>query len=240
MPLWPPAEGDSLTASGLDSLAAVELSSSLSTTLGVPLPGTLVFDYPSVTAMAEYILSIMRPAKPEHIAQTNALPTDTLLAVPAGIPLQHGARLLVSLQMCTRLPVGYRGDTAGDITARASDSIRLVPFDRWDLEALRVRLAFATLRAVFVGVFLQPRFYTNHIASSQPSQTERQVSTACPSWRVFGWHRQVRCQRFWHLRSGGGADGSTTAFAARGGFSFKTRIVCTVPGSRNTVDAQSG
>lgn len=92
--------------------------------------------------MAEYILSIMRPAKPKHVAQTNALPTDRLLAVATGVPLQHGGRLLVSLQMCMRLPVGYREDTAGDITARTSDSIRLVPFDRWDLESLRVRLAW--------------------------------------------------------------------------------------------------
>ncbi len=40
---------------GLDSLMTVELRNALSTTLGRPLPGSLVFDYPTLAAMANFL-----------------------------------------------------------------------------------------------------------------------------------------------------------------------------------------
>lgn len=43
------------SAGAFDSLSAVELSNSLVAILGLKLPATLVFDYPSVTAIAEYL-----------------------------------------------------------------------------------------------------------------------------------------------------------------------------------------
>jgi acyl carrier protein len=46
---------ESLMAAGLDSLGAVELKNSLEGRLGLQLPGTLVFDYPSVAAIAGFI-----------------------------------------------------------------------------------------------------------------------------------------------------------------------------------------
>ena len=44
-----------LAAGSFDSLAAVELTNGLNTALNLKLPGTLVFDYPSVQAIAEHI-----------------------------------------------------------------------------------------------------------------------------------------------------------------------------------------
>ncbi len=44
-----------LMAAGLDSLGAVELRNSLEAKFGMSLPSTLVFDYPSATAMAQHI-----------------------------------------------------------------------------------------------------------------------------------------------------------------------------------------
>ena len=40
---------------GLDSLGAVELRSSLQTKLGIELPATLTFDYPTIASIAKYL-----------------------------------------------------------------------------------------------------------------------------------------------------------------------------------------
>lgn len=44
-----------LFALGMDSLTAVELKNRLQTAIGHPLPSTLLFDYPNVEALAEYL-----------------------------------------------------------------------------------------------------------------------------------------------------------------------------------------
>ncbi len=44
-----------LMESGLDSMSAVELRNNLSGLLGAPLPATVTFDYPSISALAGYI-----------------------------------------------------------------------------------------------------------------------------------------------------------------------------------------
>ena len=44
-----------LTELGLDSLMAVDLCNGLSNTLGRTLPATLLFDYPTVNALAKYL-----------------------------------------------------------------------------------------------------------------------------------------------------------------------------------------
>ena len=48
----PPSPDAPLMSSGLDSLGAVELRNTLEAALGVSLPGTLVFDYPTSEAIA--------------------------------------------------------------------------------------------------------------------------------------------------------------------------------------------
>lgn len=51
------AADEPLMAAGLDSLSSVEFRNSLESRLGQELPSTLIFDYPSITAIVNYIIS---------------------------------------------------------------------------------------------------------------------------------------------------------------------------------------
>lgn len=51
----PPAMDQPLQELGIDSIGAVELRNSLSSTLGIKLPATAMFDYPTVGAMIGYV-----------------------------------------------------------------------------------------------------------------------------------------------------------------------------------------
>ena len=51
-----------LMAAGLDSLSSVELRNSLEGKLGLELPTTLVFDYPTMAALAGFLASKIQPA----------------------------------------------------------------------------------------------------------------------------------------------------------------------------------
>ncbi len=116
---------------GFDSLLAVEMSSSLSSSLGVKLPGTLVFDYPSVDAMAAYIHAQLAPAR-----ATAALVTNPELSIQVVADTQAVQSMLFNIHIASRLPEGHWG--AREPLLPGFDGISLVPFDRWDLEAPRV------------------------------------------------------------------------------------------------------
>eukprot|EP00959_Pyramimonas_sp_CCMP1952_P285761 5975024-Pyramimonas_sp.AAC.1 len=51
--------GDPLLSAGLDSLGALEVRSALASDFGAELPGTLVFDYPSVEAITVYLSDLL-------------------------------------------------------------------------------------------------------------------------------------------------------------------------------------
>ncbi|WP_369214590.1 acyl carrier protein [Streptomyces flavofungini] len=87
---------------GLDSLTALELRNHLSTATGLRLPATLVFDYPTPTALAEHFVSELTdddaPQGPSLLAELDRI--DTLLAAGdpdeitrAGLALRLGQML---------------------------------------------------------------------------------------------------------------------------------------------------
>jgi acyl carrier protein len=68
---------------GLDSLMAVELRNRLGAGLGLgrSLPATLVFDYPTMTALSRYLAGQFGPAAPAPATQ--ARPADGVTAIDA-------------------------------------------------------------------------------------------------------------------------------------------------------------
>ena len=122
-----------LMAAGLDSLGAVELRNALEGALGISLPGTLVFDYPSVDAMTQFILS--------QIPAADAAAEDA-----GGLMVSAGASLLTAAAVATapadmQAMIGITGTASysprSAITSlQPVDAISAVPLSRWDWEAL--------------------------------------------------------------------------------------------------------
>ena len=68
--------GDSIAAdaplmeAGLDSLGAVEVRNAVASKFGVEVPATITFDYPSVRALAGFVLSKMATPKDPQASST--------------------------------------------------------------------------------------------------------------------------------------------------------------------------
>lgn len=59
------SEEQPLTEAGLDSLGALELRASLASAFNLELPATLIFDYPSISALAKFLAS--QAAAPKQV-----------------------------------------------------------------------------------------------------------------------------------------------------------------------------
>ncbi|UPQ99391.1 polyketide synthase [Chloropicon primus] len=113
---------DPLMAAGLDSLGAMELRSSLEQSLGIDLPGMLIFDYPSVHAIIEYAETLLGP---KQVPLASA-------AISTGIrTVSEGSVSVHMLSLAARLPTPEHNLCQ---TSNAGDSIWRVPHMRWDAD----------------------------------------------------------------------------------------------------------
>ena len=130
-----------LMAAGLDSLGAVELVAVLGRTLGVQVPGTLVFDHPSADAITEYLAGKMSqnaPASSQILSLERDLPVE-------GMPLHRGALAIASVV----------GHPLLDPHVSSVDKIHRIPLQRWDLDTCE-RIARDTMTmGVQFGAFLK-------------------------------------------------------------------------------------
>lgn len=126
-------------AGAFDSISAVELSNKISEMLEITLPGTLVFDYPSVPSIAAYIHSKMKPAtaKTASVAALDSpqlmLASTTALAASTPHRADSGA-LPLRVTIASKTPQSVYSNIASSISA-GFDSTSIAPFRRWDLEA---------------------------------------------------------------------------------------------------------
>ncbi|MEV0186839.1 beta-ketoacyl synthase N-terminal-like domain-containing protein, partial [Streptomyces sp. NPDC050625] len=110
---------------GLDSLTAVEFRNRLMTATGLRLPTTVVFDYPNLTAMADYLLGELlgTVASVQETAYAAAATDDDAVAI---------------VGMACRFPGGVESpDDLWHLVSGGEDAIGAFPADRgWDLDGL--------------------------------------------------------------------------------------------------------
>ena len=159
----PVATSQPLMAAGLDSLGAVELRNSLEGAFEMQLPSTLVFDYPTVDAIAGFLAGKMN----KGAAGVNT----------AGVGLaSFGGSLATSFMMgqsltteTTREMHGpalvadtvYRSPKNAFAFAQEVDAVGCVPYQRWDAEhenplAARFGAYFVDVANFDAGVFGVP------------------------------------------------------------------------------------
>jgi SAM-dependent methyltransferase len=81
----PPGNSDRLMDLGFDSLMAVQLRNSLSTSLGFerPLPATTMFDYPTIEALSRRLLDLIAPKVPSFAPAARAAEAAPVLGAAA-------------------------------------------------------------------------------------------------------------------------------------------------------------
>ncbi|MET7889578.1 beta-ketoacyl reductase, partial [Streptomyces avermitilis] len=110
---------------GFDSLAAVELRNHLAAKTELALPTTLVFDYPSPTKLAQFLLSEIAELQPDN-------------STPLPRPRAELDEPIAIVGMACRFPGGVTSaDDFWDLISTEQDAIGGFPTNRgWDLDTL--------------------------------------------------------------------------------------------------------
>uniref|UniRef100_UPI003869C877 type I polyketide synthase n=4 Tax=Streptomyces milbemycinicus TaxID=476552 RepID=UPI003869C877 len=111
---------------GFDSLTAVELRNKLSSSAGMPLPTTLIFDYPTADDLARYVLG--------EISGTQTAVAGATVAGPVGEPDEP----IAIVGMACRFPGGVTSpEQLWDLVTEGRDAMSAFPTDRgWRLDTL--------------------------------------------------------------------------------------------------------
>ncbi len=115
---------------GFDSLTSVELRNRLNAATGLRLPVTVIFDRPTVVALARHV-------REELVGDSAALPVPVTAVTPAGGPAADDDPIVIVSMSC-RYPGGANSpEELWQILAEGRDVIDAFPDDRaWDLDAL--------------------------------------------------------------------------------------------------------
>jgi 3-oxoacyl-(acyl-carrier-protein) synthase/acyl carrier protein len=116
-----------LMEAGLDSLGAVELRNALAQAVGMDLPGTMVFDYPTVGSLAGYL---QQQASQAEVETTSEVSSDgyasSSFAGEDAVPVMiYSALCDGSVGAVGRYPEG----------GMHTEGLGVIPMSRWDVDA---------------------------------------------------------------------------------------------------------
>ncbi len=148
-------DDEPLMSAGLDSLGSVEFANVLAQKLGMQMPGTLVFDYPSVNAVTDYLTAqlikaaaaaapaggssaadaasqgeLEEDASARALYPSGSLQQGELLAAAS----QRGSGHLAILAVVARPIVGSVSAAEAGQAGSIGDKIQRIPLQRWDLD----------------------------------------------------------------------------------------------------------
>ncbi len=150
-----------LMSAGLDSLGSVEFSNVLAQKLSVAMPGTLVFDYPSVSAVTDFLAAQMAKnvsssetveSEEEDAGIAEELPVGPWGSASLSMPEAPQRASIAVVAMAIRQ---LQTDSSSILPAGVvTDKIQRVPLARWDLDGAEALLKDPfTLSAQF-GAFM--------------------------------------------------------------------------------------
>ncbi|MFI6492385.1 SDR family NAD(P)-dependent oxidoreductase [Streptomyces sp. NPDC050564] len=116
---------------GMDSVTAVELRNRIGTRIGAKLPATLLFDHPTSTRLAAYLLTTALSTDGRTTGRTAPDTQSTRTTVSAS------DEPVALVAMACRLPGGVSDpDGLWRLVAQGRDAVGPFPAGRWDVESL--------------------------------------------------------------------------------------------------------
>jgi acyl carrier protein len=118
--------GQPLVEAGLDSIGAIQLRDSLADVFAIDLPTTVVYDYPTIASIADFIASSRRD---RHAATKHSL-IESMSSSFVGVTTSVTG-------FSARFPRCESDGIAGfwDAVRTEKDVPTLVPLERWDIES---------------------------------------------------------------------------------------------------------
>lgn len=124
----------------IDSIMAVDIKDRIENTFGIEMPGTLLFDYPTVVSIGQYIEKRLNANNIEYVSDEIPVEENRLLIPQIG----RGNQSFDRVTHVTSISCRYPGtDTGGDTGAlffrhlcKSVDFQSIVPISRWNMDEL--------------------------------------------------------------------------------------------------------